>query len=309
MFWHEPVLLDEVLELLDPKAGDKIIDCTIGGGGHAFELLKRTGKSGKLLGIDLDPHAVEEIKNRAARQGFEKQITIIEEHFKNLEEIAPKHGFEKVNIIFFDLGLSSHLIEDPSHGLSFQTEALLDMRFGPRSGELTALDIVNTYSEDEIAGLLLRYGGERRARQIAKAICQKRRAKKITTTKELACLAAAMYGFRKGGIHPATRTFQALRVTVNDELSGLRQALFACPKILEIGGRLGVISYHSGEDRIAKRAFVSFVRELGWKLIVKKVVRPKESEIKQNPRARSAKLRVILCQRLKTNRHHGAPTH
>ena len=292
-FWHDPALRDEALALLSPNPNDVIIDATIGGGGHAFELLKKAGPKGRLLGIDLDQHALEAVRKRARELKVSKQVTLAEGHFQDIAKLARERGFEQANIIFFDLGLSSHLIEDASHGLSFQTDAPLDMRFGPRSGEVTAEEIVNTYSEDEIAGLLLRYGDERHARKIARVIVRERRAKPITRTSELADLVCRVVGRGRGGIHPATRTFQALRVSVNQELEGLHTALAACPELLNEGGRLGVISYHSGEDRIAKRAFARFARTLGWQLITRRVVTPSEEEVRRNPRARSAKLRVI----------------
>lgn len=292
-FWHDPVLKEEVVALLAPKSGDAIIDATIGGGGHAFELLKKAGALGRLLGIDLDPHAREAVAAEAKKLGVSRQITIVEGHFQDIGALAREHSFPKADSIFFDLGLSSHLIEDASHGLSFQSDAPLDMRFGPRSGDVKAMDIVNTYSEDEIAGLLLRYGDERRARSIARAMVRERRANPITRTKELADLVCRVVGPARGGIHPATRTFQALRVAVNQELEGLHTALQACPDLLNNGGRLGVISYHSGEDRIVKRTFARFSRKLGWRLITRRVVTPSEEEVRLNPRSRSAKFRVI----------------
>ncbi|MDO8435389.1 MAG: 16S rRNA (cytosine(1402)-N(4))-methyltransferase RsmH [bacterium] len=295
-FKHDPVLLEEVLTLLAPKPNDVIIDATLGGGGHAFELLGKTGTKGKLLGIDLDAHALGAVKSRARERGMSKQVTLAEGHFRDIAEIVQKQKFPRADIIFFDLGLSSHLIEDASHGLSFQSDAPLDMRFGPRSGEVTAAEIVNTYSEDEIAGILLRYGGERHARSIAKAIVRERRAKPIMRTIELSNLVCSIVKRGRGGIHPATRTFQALRVSVNQEIEGLNLALGACPELLRDGGRLGVISYHSGEDRIAKRMFLRLSRELGWRLITRRVVQPSPEEVRGNPRSRSAKLRVIQKQ-------------
>ncbi len=258
--YHIPVLLNEVLEVLDVKPGEKYIDCTFGGGGHA----RAIGQAGGIvLGIDQDPEAHAQIQR----------------NFAHLKEIAIEAGFNPVAGILFDLGVSSHQLETPERGFSFNFDAPLDMRMNPAAG-LTAADLVNAGSEKELANLFWRYGEERESRKIAKAIVLNR---PIKTTNQLAeVILKVSHRGKNDRTHPATRVFQALRIAVNDELASLEVALPQAMDLLKIGGKLAVISFHSLEDRIVKKFMTK-----------SELIRPTKGEIANNPRARSGKLRVM----------------
>jgi 16S rRNA (cytosine1402-N4)-methyltransferase len=297
---HIPVLYQEVLAGLRVKPGGRYIDGTVGGGGHARGILVASAPDGELLGIDADPMAVALAGEQLAE--FGKRVILVQGNFADLEEIALGHSFCPVDGILLDLGLSSMQLEAAGRGFSFQLDGPLDMRFDPNQ-TMTAADLVNTLSRQELADILFRYGEERQARRIARAIVAER---PINTTGELAALVSASVGHREG-IHPATRTFQALRIAVNQELACLIEAFPQALSLLRPGGRLAVISFHSLEDRLVKEFFRDEARDclcppeipvcvcdhratLG--IVTKKPIRPSAEELAANPRSRSAKLRI-----------------
>ncbi|MCD6518413.1 MAG: 16S rRNA (cytosine(1402)-N(4))-methyltransferase RsmH [Anaerolineae bacterium] len=297
---HIPVLYQEVLYWLAPQAGQAYIDATVGLGGHAEGILERSSPDGRLLAIDVDPQALKRACQRLER--FEGRVVFVEGHFAQLTKIARRSGFSSVAGILLDLGVSSLQLADPARGFSFQQDGPLDMRMGPEM-PLTAEEIVNTWPEGELARLLWEYGEERFARRIARAICAER---PLHTTRELADLVARVVK-RRGRIHPATRTFQALRIAVNEELRSLEQVLPQAVELLAPGGRLVVISFHSLEDRIVKRFIQQESRDCicppklpqcvcghvaTLRPLVKKPIRPSPKEIAFNPRSRSARMRV-----------------
>jgi 16S rRNA (cytosine1402-N4)-methyltransferase len=297
---HIPVLYQEVLAGLRIKPGGHYIDATVGGGGHARGILIASAPDGKLLGIDADHTAVALAHEQLAE--FGKRVILVQGNFAKLEEIALGHGFCPVDGILLDLGLSSMQLEAAGRGFSFQLDGPLDMRFAPNQ-TTTAADLVNTLSAEELAGILSRYGEEPQARRIARAIVAER---PIHTTGELAALVERTVGHRRR-IHPATRTFQALRIAVNDELECLAEALPQALRLLAPEGRLVITSFHSLEDRLVKRFFRNEARDclcppeapictcghraaLG--IVTKKPIRPSADEVTANPRSRSAKLRI-----------------
>ena len=297
---HIPVLYQEALAGLQPRPGGRYIDCTVGGGGHARGILELSSPDGQLLGIDIDPLAIEIAAERL--RDYTSRFTLVNANFANLMEIVERHDFHPVDGILFDLGISSFQLEQGERGFSFQREGPLDMRFD-LEGEQTAADLVNCLPEEELAEILLRYGEERQARRIARAIVSHR---PLTTTRELAEVVRRAVP-RRGKIHPATKTFQALRIAVNDELENLAKALPQAVEILAPGGRLVVISFHSLEDRIVKRFFRDEARGCicppgipvcicGHKptleIVTKRPIRPSAEEVKANPHSRSARLRV-----------------
>ncbi|MDH4299237.1 MAG: 16S rRNA (cytosine(1402)-N(4))-methyltransferase RsmH [Dehalococcoidia bacterium] len=298
---HVPVLLDEVITALQPRPGSRFIDCTVGLGGHAAAILEEISPSGRLLGIDADPEAIKASQDRLRDRG--KAVILVNDNFVNLEAICERYHFHPVDGILFDLGVSSLQLDTAERGFSFHLDAPLDMRFDPGQG-LTASDIVNRFSEQELAKLIERYGEERHSRRIARHIVQNR---PVATTVELARLVERVLGGKRARIHPATRTFMALRIAVNSELQNLELALRQTPNLLRPGGRLTVISYHSLEDRIVKQfmryAAASCLCPPGTvmcrcghvptlKLISRKVIKPTSLEIESNPRSRSARLRI-----------------
>jgi len=300
---HVPVLLDEVIVGLQARPGGYFVDCTVGLGGHAAEILEKISPSGRLLGIDADPEAIR--VSQAKLSDYGEAVTLVNDNFVNLEAICERHHFHPVDGILFDLGVSSLQLDTAERGFSFQLDAPLDMRFDPGQ-ELTASDIVNSFPEQELAKLIERYGEERHSRRIARHIVQNR---PIATTVELARLVEQVLvaPTRRGKIHPATRTFMALRIAVNSELQNLELALNQTLNLLRPGARLTVISYHSLEDRIVKQfmrcAASSCLCPPGTvichcghvptlKLISRKVIKPTLLEIESNPRCRSAKLRI-----------------
>lgn len=289
---HIPVLLKEVLYFLRPRTGSRIIDSTVGGGGHTEATL---ANGAEVLGIDQDPTAVEFVRKRFnARPNVFK---VVHGNFSHLYEIASTEGFDKVDGILFDLGFSSFQIDDPKYGLSFNTEAPLDMRLDPKLG-VTAADLVNSLPDNELYKLFKEVGEEKFARSISRAISQRRSVEPFKTTKDLAEVVEEVYGGHWGGegwrrkIHPATRVFMALRIAVNSEFENLKSALPQAVGLLGHGGRLVVISFHSGEDRIVKNFFKEPERMGVLKILTKKPVVPDAIEIKDNPRARSSKLRA-----------------
>lgn len=298
---HTPVLLEETISALAVQPGGRYFDCTVGGGGHAAAILEHSSPGGQLLGIDADPEAIKVARARLAAYG--SSVLLVNDNFVNLQAIAIKYDFFPVHGILFDLGLSSLQLNGNGRGFSFQYDAPLDMRLSPGQ-EVTAADIVNTYSENELAHLIKTYSEESYSRLIARHIVQKR---PIKTTLHLVRVIEQAIGSRRGRIHPATKTFQALRIAVNHELENLKTALKQAINLLGFEGRLVVISYHSLEDRIVKQFMQRESRGCicppgtptcvcqhtpSLRLINKKVITPSPTEIELNPRSRSAKLRA-----------------
>ena len=283
---HKPVLLYEAVENLCIKKGEIIIDCTVGEGGHSIEFLKRIGPEGYLVGIDLDLSVLKKAEERLST--VSTNFKLVRGNFKDISNIIIEIGLGKVDKVFADLGMSSFQLSEGDFGFSFKEDGPLDMRMD-KDVKLTAEDIINKFSEKEIASILWEYGEERFSKLIAKKIVEIRKVRKINTTFELADIIIRIYPVHHRKIHPATKTFQALRIYVNDELNNLKLMLDKAPEILKIGGRIAVISYHSLEDRIIKNAFKSDQR---LRVINKKVVKPGPVELKTNRRARSAKMRV-----------------
>jgi 16S rRNA (cytosine1402-N4)-methyltransferase len=294
-FQHIPVLLAEVIAGLAPRPDGRYIDGTLGGGGHAAAILEATVPGGRLLGIDADPAALAAGASRLS--SFGDRVTLAHGNFRDLTQLARANGFEPAAGILLDLGVSSHQLDTPERGFSFMADAPLDMRMDPTGGE-TAADLVDELSEGELADVIYRYGEEHGSRRIARAIVAARRAGRIATTGELAEIVARALGGRHGKIHPATRTFQALRIAVNHELESLEAALPQAVETLAPGGRLAVIAFHSLEDRIVKQYFRA---ESGYggttgpsrlRILTKKPIEAGSAEARGNPRARSAKLRI-----------------
>lgn len=304
---HVPVLLDEVGDALKVEPGSRIIDTTVGGGGHADQILASSAPDGVLLGLDRDPSALEMAADRLA--GYGDRVELVHASFARLRAVAEQHGFagagsRPVDGILFDLGLSSLQLADADRGFSFMAEGPLDMRFDPTSSGPTAADLVNTRSAEELADLFYHYGEERQSRRIAQAIVE---ARPLHTTAELAEVIQGAVGRRRGRLHPATLTFQALRIAVNEELAALEAALPQAVELLGSGGRLAVIAFHSLEDRIVKRfmrreskdcicppelPICTCDHRASLNVITRKPIRPTEEEEMANPRSRSARLRV-----------------
>ncbi len=304
--YHEPVMVEEVLQLLDPKPGGTYVDGTVGGAGHALEILKKITPGGRLIGIDRDEDALAESARRLAPFGTGK--TLVKGNFADMEDILADIGIGRVDGILLDLGVSSHQLDAAERGFSFAADAPLDMRMDPGRGA-TAADLVNSLSEQELKKTLRDYGDEMMAGRIAKAIVARRKKSPVRTTGELAdiILRALPSARQRTRIHPATRTFQALRIAVNDELSSLHRAVNAGTGLLKEGGRFVVVSFHSLEDRIVKNEFRSWEkgcicppdfpycvcrREARLRVLTRKPIRPSADEVTQNPRARSARLRA-----------------
>jgi 16S rRNA (cytosine1402-N4)-methyltransferase len=295
-------MLEEAMEALAVQPGGRYVDCTVGGGGHAMQILERSAPGGQLLGIDADPEALKVAQKNL--EAYKNSILLVNDNFVNLQTTCIKYDFFPVHGILFDLGLSSMQLNGSGRGFSFKHDAPLDMRFNPGQ-EITAADIINTSSEMELARLIRNYGEENRSRQIARLIVRER---PVTSTLHLARIVEKAAGrSRTVRIHPATKTFQALRIAVNLELENLELALKQAIELLGFNGRLVVISYHSLEDRIVKRFMQQEARgcicppatpvcscghKPRLKLIRRHVVMPSEDEVRANPRSRSAKLRV-----------------
>jgi 16S rRNA (cytosine1402-N4)-methyltransferase len=282
------VLVDEVAFLLRPRGEGWVIDGTVGMGGHAEALLMTSPASVRLLGLDVDPEAVSLSGARLAR--FGDRVRLARESFRNLRTAATAHGIARARTLLLDLGVSSHQLEESGRGFSFQRDEPLDMRLDPTRGE-TAAQLVNRLTDAELERILAEYGGEAHARRIARAIVRRR---PLGTTGDLvaAVRSAVPRGAWPRRLHVATRTFQAVRMAVNDEPAALREALGEAPALLEVGGRLGVISFHSGEDRVVKRAFRA-LESGGFAELLPSPLAPEANEVRANPRARSAKLRVL----------------
>jgi len=299
---HIPVMVPEILKYLEVSSGGRYIDCTLGEGGHTKSLLEASNPGGEVLGIDADHEAIEVSKNRLEEYG--ERFIYDNSNFKNIKKIAMKSKFVPCHGILFDLGVSSLQLDKESRGFSFRRKAPLDMRFSINQ-TLTAQDVLNTFSESEISDILYQYGEERQSRKIAKLIIENR---PLSNADELSDLIKKNIRQTNYKINPSTKTFQALRIYINEELNSLSQALEQSLEILGVGGRMAVISYHSLEDRIVKNFFKKESKYCicppnipecdcehfpKLKIVTKKPVSPSQSEIDANKRSRSAKLRVV----------------
>ncbi len=287
---HIPVLAKEVLEYLSPKPGENFVDCTLGNGGHAKLILEKTKPTGKLLGIDYDQRQID--VSRDNLEGYKDRVILENDSYANLEEIVKRNNFGKINGILLDIGMASYHPEESGRGFSFLRDEPLDMRYNTSNYGLTAYQIINTWPEEDIASILKDYGEEKFSRRIASEIVRQRKIKKIETTAEL--VKAIEKVIRGGKIHPATKTFQALRIAVNQELDNLEKVLPQVVNLLEKNGRLVVISFHSLEDRIVKNYFRKQKLENKVEILTKKPVTASIAEVHENPKARSAKLRAII---------------
>lgn len=303
-FYHQPVMVKEVIDSLIVSRTGVYVDGTVGGAGHSYAILKQT--DALLIGIDCDDEALRFAEKRL--QEFGSRKILVKKNFVDLDDILKSLNIEKVDGVFLDLGVSSRQLDASERGFSFSQQAPLDMRMD-RSMALSAYDIVNSFAQNELEKIIRFYGEEKMASRIAGAISKKRREAPIETTTQLAAIVASCMpaGMRRRKIHPATRTFQAIRIAVNHELDNIKPAMRAAVDVLKPGGRLCVISFHSLEDRIVKNEIRSLEgvcvcppdspfcvcqREAKLKNLTKKAIRPSEKEIASNPRARSAKLRV-----------------
>lgn len=292
---HVPVLLREVTELLEPRAGDVVVDATVGMGGHARVFAERIGASGRLIGLDVDPENLAAAGKHLA--DCPCSVELCQANFTELRDVLDSLGVSRVAVLLADLGVSSAQLDDAARGFSFQREGPLDMRLDRRL-TVTAADLVNRLKEKELGDLLYFNAQERASRKIAKRICAIRREGRITTTAALARIVGSVVRTGSRGsapkMHPATRTFLALRMAVNDEIPSLEHLLAAAPDVLKPGGRFGVIAFHSVEDKPVKVDFRRRKAEGVYELVTKKPVIPTEQERGSNRRSRSAKLRVAV---------------
>jgi len=306
-FKHIPVLFHEIMDIMAPKAGEVFVDCTLGGGGHSRGFLERMGDDGRLIGIDQDTNALRAAQDNLAE--FGERVTYVHSNYNNLDEILNQYAPDGVDGILFDIGVSSHQLDEKDRGFSYMQDAPLDMRMD-QSRKFSAWDVVNTYSEDELHRIIKEYGEERWAKRIAKFIVDFRKDKPVDTTGELVDIIkrAIPKGAREEGSHPAKRTFQAIRIEVNDELGVLTRTISVAAKHLKKGGRLGIISFHSLEDRIVKEQFRYLASdcicppELPFcqcdkvsevKILTRKPVTATEEELAANSRSKSAKFRAV----------------
>lgn len=302
--WHIPVLCSEVLEQLQLGTGAQVIDGTLGGGGHTTAILAQIGAEGRVLGVDADPAALRRVQTHLAAALADQRLIAVQGNFGNLAQIAQLHRFTAVDAILLDLGVSSFQLATAARGFSFTHDGPLDMRFDPTQG-ISAAEIVNTWRESDLADLIYRYGEERQSYRIARYLVQHR---PFTRTMQLAQAIEQAVGGRRGSrTHPATQTFQALRIAVNEELRQLTEVLPQCLGLLKTGGRLAIITFHSLEDRIVKqwlqqeaRSYVpdptllhgGYNQTPRLELVTRKPITASAGEIQKNPRSRSAKLRV-----------------
>ncbi|MFA6134901.1 MAG: 16S rRNA (cytosine(1402)-N(4))-methyltransferase RsmH [Phycisphaerae bacterium] len=291
---HTPVLREQVLELLAPRGRSVLVDCTIGLGGHAEAMLAAAGEQAQLIGIDVDEDNLRLARQRLER--FGRRVRLFQANFAELTEVLSVAAVQKVDAVLADLGIASSQLDDPQRGLSFSSPGPLDMRLDMRM-ERTAADFVNSLPEEKLADLIYLYGEERFSRRIARAIVAARRTARIERTDELSrivsCAIPRPAASARRGVHPATRTFQALRIAVNEELSKLEYLLSVLPEVLAVGGRAAIISFHSLEDRRVKQSFAAWTQQGQARLLTRKPVIPSAQEAAENPRSRSAKLRAI----------------
>ncbi len=308
---HIPVMVREAVEWLACSPSGVFVDGTVGLGGHAAAIAEKIQPSGRLIAIDADAEALKEARKRLSP--WKENITFVQDNFRNLAKILEEIGAERVSGILLDLGMSSVQVDTPSRGFSLYQPGPLDMRFDRRQS-MTAAKIVNRYPEKEIVNIIREFGEERSARRIAAAIVRRRERSEFSSTTELASLVEGVVARRPGAIHPATKTFQALRIAVNREIESLQLALPQAIMALKPGGRLVVLSYHSLEDRVVKQTFRQFEkgcicppgfpvcrcgRTSELEILTRKPIRPSTTEVRDNPRSRSARMRV--CERKKPN--------
>ena len=286
MNYHTPVLLEEVLHQLQPHTGGLYVDGTLGGGGHTEAILRASAPDGRVIGLDRDDEAI--ATSRARLSEFGARAQLVTANFSELREVLAKLQVAGVDGVIFDLGVSSRQLDEPTRGFSFQRDGPLDMRMS-QSASLTAREVLATETQEELARIFFEYGEERRSRAIARRIVEQRKHEPLETTAQLVRLIERVLGPKRGPVHPATRTFQALRIHVNRELENLREGLVVATEVLNPGGRLVVISFHSLEDRSVKWYF----RETSTlRILTKKPLMAGEEECEANPRSRSAKLRA-----------------
>jgi 16S rRNA (cytosine1402-N4)-methyltransferase len=283
---HLPVMVKEAIEVLNPIPGGIYVDATIGPGGHSEEIVKLIGPEGKLIGIDRDNEALRVAQKRLPN----KRVVLKKGKFSDMESLLYMDGISEVDGILFDLGVSMIQLKDPERGLSFASDKRLDMRMD-REQELSAWDVVNRYSEKELERILQEFGEERLSRKISEAIVRMRRIKPIDTCSELSGIIERLYR-KRGRVHPATKTFQALRIEVNKELDELRIGLDSSVRLLKKGGRLCIISYHSLDDRIVKKFMAQSSKRGLLRVMTKKPMTPGSEELRSNPSSRSAKFRA-----------------
>lgn len=312
-FNHETVLLDETVDGLNIQADGIYVDCTLGGGGHSLKILEKLNENGHLYAFDQDSYAIEQAKIRLSDGIQAGQVTLIEDNFRNLKDALKKRGVEQVDGVLYDLGVSSPQLDDGDRGFSYNYDAKLDMRMD-QDQKLTAYDIVNNWDYNDLVRIFFQYGEEKFSKQIARRIENERAEKPIETTFELVDIIKESIPApaRRTGGHPAKRTFQAIRIAVNDELSVIGESLEQAIELLSIGGRISVITFHSLEDRIVKHLFRDYatveqlpanlpilpsqLKKAPLKEINRKVILPTEKEIEENKRSRSAKLRIVEKQ-------------
>ena len=293
---HKSVLLNEVIESMNLKEGDIVFDGTLGGGGYSEEILKKIGESGILIGTDLDSAAHKKVNKRLEK--YKTQKYFFQKNYSQISEILEELNIEKIDSATLDLGISSDQLEEIQRGISFKNlDNPLDMNLTDNEElkKLTASEILNEWDEESIADIIFYYGDERAAKKIASAVIKKRKTKPFEKVKDLVDLLEDEIGYfyKHKKIHPSTKTFQALRITVNDEMGNLKTALKDVIKNIKTRGRFSVVTFHSLEDRITKKIFKEFEEEGLIKRVNKKVIKPSEEELKENPRARSAKLRIV----------------
>jgi len=294
---HIPVMVAEVLQYLDPKPGQHFVDCTLGEGGHTAAILERTAPGGRVLAFDLDPEAIAMVKDKLA--SFGDRLTAVNANFSSIESTVGNEKFGPVSGVLLDLGFSSAHIEERHRGFSFMKDEPLDMRYSGSASigggqQLTAAEIVNSWPKDEIAHIIAEYGEERCAMNIAAAIVTARRKERILTTTQLVNIirSAVPGNYEQGRIHPATRTFQAIRIAVNDELGSITETLPRALNVLEVGGVIVSIAFHSLEDRICKQFFSEQEKNGALEVLTPKPLVASDAEVNDNPRSRSAKLRA-----------------
>lgn len=297
---HIPILVHEVMDVLRPAAGEIVADCTLGYGGHAAEFMRRIGPTGRLVGFDVDGAELERTRNRLEPLGV--PMSLYRSNFAGIANVMNKEGLEGFDVIFADLGMSSMQIDNPARGMSYKHAGPLDMRMDDRRQQ-TAADLLNTLSEKELVEALRELGDEPDCQAIARQIVQRRADEKFVETGQLVALIFDVKGItmsdwkrrqNPGLLHPAALTFQALRILVNDEQGTLRELLRVAPYCLREGGRIGILSFHSGEDRLVKHAFADGVRDGVYSMAAKEVITPSREEIASNPRSASAKLRWAI---------------
>lgn len=290
--YHIPVMVEEVINFLNLHPGMTVVDATIGTGGHAEKILEKIMPSGRLIGIDRDEESLEVVKKRL--YDYQSHIDLVHNDFRNIEKILDNLNIDRVDAVLFDLGISSHQLENPERGFSIKSEGPLDMRMD-RNSYISAYDLVNNLTKDELSLIIKDFGQERWHNRIAESLTLIRRNSPISTTAQLsqAVLNAIPYKRDYWRIHPATRTFQALRIAVNRELEAIQEGLISAVGAVKNNGRVVAISFHSLEDRIVKNIFRDYARRQKLHILTKKPLRPSAQEITQNPRARSACLRAV----------------